>query len=178
MAKSPNSRGSKPTFRADIEGLRGIAVLLVILFHASVPGFGGGFVGVDVFFVISGFLITGMLLREYETTGRISLSNFYARRVRRLLPASALVLVVTLIASIFILPPLSIPSVARDISAAALYVSNIVFAFRASVSKSSFIFSGLRSFFWSLSAPRRFVFASGPPLHRLASPRLFSLHTS
>ena len=120
MAKSTVARGAKPTFRADIEGMRGIAVLLVLLFHASIPGFKGGFVGVDVFFVISGFLITGMLLREYETTGKISLGNFYARRLRRLLPASALVLVVTLIASILFLPPLSIPPVARDISAAAL----------------------------------------------------------
>jgi peptidoglycan/LPS O-acetylase OafA/YrhL len=156
MAKSPNSRGSKPTFRADIEGLRGIAVLLVILFHASVPGFGGGFVGVDVFFVISGFLITGMLLREYETTGRISLSNFYARRVRRLLPASALVLVVTLIASIFILPPLSIPSVARDISAAALYVSNIVFAFRATDYFAAGAAPSPILHFWSLGVEEQF----------------------
>ena len=131
MANGVSAGGSKPSFRADIEGMRGIAVLLVLLFHASIPGFNGGFVGVDVFFVISGFLITGMLLREYETTGKISLGNFYARRLRRLLPASALVLVVTLIASILFLPPLSIPSVARDISAAALYISNIVFAFRA-----------------------------------------------
>lgn len=122
---------SKPTFRADIEGLRGVAVLLVLLFHASIPGFSGGFVGVDVFFVISGFLITGMLLREIETTGKISLSNFYARRVRRLMPAAALVLIVTLVASLIILPPLAIRGVAVDIASAALYVSNIVFAFRA-----------------------------------------------
>ena len=93
MAITDVSKQRKPNFRADIEGLRGIAVLLVLLFHASIPGFSGGFVGVDIFFVISGYLITGMLFREYETTGKISLRNFYARRVRRLLPASALVLV-------------------------------------------------------------------------------------
>jgi peptidoglycan/LPS O-acetylase OafA/YrhL len=156
MAKETIPRGSKPTFRADIEGLRGIAVVLVLLFHASIPGFNGGFVGVDVFFVISGFLITGMLLREYETTGKISLSNFYARRVRRLLPASALVLVVTLLASIIILPPVSIPSVARDVSAAALYVSNIVFAFRATDYFSAGSAPSPILHFWSLGVEEQF----------------------
>jgi peptidoglycan/LPS O-acetylase OafA/YrhL len=117
----------KPGFRADIEGLRGIAVLLVLFFHASL-GFSGGYVGVDVFFVISGFLITGMLLREIETTGKVSLKAFYARRARRLLPAASLVLIATLIASIFMLPPLLVPGVAVDIASAALYVSNMSFA--------------------------------------------------
>ena len=131
MGTGEISKTSKPSFRPDIEGLRAIAVVLVLLFHASIPGFNGGFVGVDVFFVISGFLITGMLLREYETTGKISLGNFYARRIRRLLPASALVLVVTLVASAILLPPLSVPSVATDVAAATLYVSNMVFASRA-----------------------------------------------
>src|SRR4029450_100125 len=70
-------------FRADIEGLRGVAVLFVVLFHAGLP-VPGGVIGVDVFFVISGFLITGLLLRESERTGWVSLTRFYARRVRRL----------------------------------------------------------------------------------------------
>ena len=80
--------------RGDIEGLRAVAVLLVIADHL----FGwphGGFIGVDVFFVISGFLITGLLLREHQSTGRISFPDFYRRRIRRILPASVLVLVVT-----------------------------------------------------------------------------------
>ena len=74
-------------------------MVLVLLYHASVPGVTGGYVGVDVFFVLSGFLITGLLLREVRRTGTISLPSFYARRARRLLPASALVLLVTVIAS-------------------------------------------------------------------------------
>lgn len=156
MAMGEALKKSKPSFRADIEGLRGIAVVLVLLFHASIPGFNGGFVGVDVFFVISGFLITGMLLREYESTGRISLRNFYARRVRRLLPASALVLVVTLVASILILPPLSIPSVMVDISAAALYVSNIVFAFRATDYFAAGSAPSPILHFWSLGVEEQF----------------------
>lgn len=69
-------------FRADIQGLRALAVLAVIGFHLSLPGFAGGYVGVDIFFVISGFLITGLLLREADNTGRIALIAFWARRAR------------------------------------------------------------------------------------------------
>lgn len=86
------------TFRPDVEGLRAVAVLLVVASH--VLGFpAGGYVGVDVFFVISGFLITGLLLREHARSGRISLRDFYARRVRRLMPAAVLVLAVTNVAA-------------------------------------------------------------------------------
>jgi peptidoglycan/LPS O-acetylase OafA/YrhL len=82
-------------FRPDVEGLRAVAVLLVVLYHANLPGLHGGFVGVDVFFVISGFVITGLLLRERTATGRTSLLSFYSRRVRRILPAATLVIVTT-----------------------------------------------------------------------------------
>ena len=80
--------------RRDIQGLRGIAVLLVVAYHARLPHVSSGFIGVDVFFVISGFVITAMLCRELEGSGRISLPRFYARRAKRLLPALAVVLVV------------------------------------------------------------------------------------
>src|SRR3954465_8005249 len=79
-------------FRPDIQGLRAVAVGLVLLYHAGLPFVPGGFVGVDVFFVLSGFLITGLLVGEIERTGTISLPTFYARRARRLLPATAVVL--------------------------------------------------------------------------------------
>ena len=72
-------------FRPDVEGLRAIAILLVVLYHAGVPGIRGGYVGVDVFFVISGFVITGVMLRERQGTGGTSILHFYARRVRRIL---------------------------------------------------------------------------------------------
>ena len=75
-------------FRADLEGLRGIAVTLVVLFHAGLLGVVGGFVGVDAFYVISGFLISGLLARELSTTGRLDLAAFYGRRARRILPAA------------------------------------------------------------------------------------------
>ena len=78
-------------FCPNIQGLRAVAVLAVVLFHADMPGVGGGFVGVDVFFVISGFLITGLLWREVSSTGTIRLRDFYGARARRLLPASATV---------------------------------------------------------------------------------------
>ncbi len=84
-------RPEKSHFRPDIEGLRAIAVTAVVLFHAAVPGIGGGYVGVDVFFVISGFLITGLLWREVSSTGSVRLRSFYGARARRLLPASAAV---------------------------------------------------------------------------------------
>lgn len=89
--------------RRDIQGLRAVAVVLVVFRHAHVPGFGGGFVGVDVFFVLSGFLITGLLLSEVERRGTISFVGFYIRRARRILPAAALTLVVTDVAAFLLL---------------------------------------------------------------------------
>ena len=83
--------------------------MAVVLFHAAVPGIGGGYVGVDVFFVISGFLITGLLWREVSSTGTVRLRSFYGARARRLLPASATVGVVTMIGSVLLLPPLRGP---------------------------------------------------------------------
>ncbi|MFE2310378.1 acyltransferase family protein, partial [Streptomyces sp. NPDC059411] len=82
----------RSAFRPDIEGLRALAVLAVLAFHAGIPGLAGGFVGVDVFFVVSGYLITGLLVREAVTTGRIRLLDFFSRRARRLLPSAAVVL--------------------------------------------------------------------------------------
>src|SRR5215204_1908600 len=87
------SAAAARAYRVDIQGLRALAVLIVALGHAGVPAFGGGFVGVDVFFVVSGFLITGILLAEARTTGSISLAAFYVRRARRILPAAALTLI-------------------------------------------------------------------------------------
>jgi peptidoglycan/LPS O-acetylase OafA/YrhL len=124
----PRDRGPAASeFRPDIQGLRAVAVLAVVLFHADVPGLGGGFVGVDVFFVISGFLITGLLWREVSTSGTVRLRSFFAARARRLLPASALVGVVTMIASALLLPPLQVRSVTLDGITSALYVSNYWF---------------------------------------------------
>jgi peptidoglycan/LPS O-acetylase OafA/YrhL len=86
-------RARESGFRPDIQGMRAIAVMLVVLNHAGVPGLPGGYVGVDVFFVISGFLITGLLIHEADRTGRVSIPGFYMRRARRILPAAMLTLV-------------------------------------------------------------------------------------
>jgi len=115
-------------FRADIEGLRAVAVLAVVLYHAGFPGVTGGFVGVDVFFVISGFLITGLLWRDVSTRGSIRLPRFYAARARRLLPAAATVLIATAAMSCMLLPPLQARGVLGDAIASALYVGNYRFA--------------------------------------------------
>ena len=100
---TPSNRSS--TFRPDVEGLRGIAVFIVVAFHCGIATFSGGFVGVDVFFVLSGYLITGLLLAEIERSSTIDLLSFYARRIRRLLPASAVMLLVTLVAGALVLAP-------------------------------------------------------------------------
>jgi peptidoglycan/LPS O-acetylase OafA/YrhL len=117
-------------FRPDIEGLRAIAVLLVIAGHYAVPGFAGGFIGVDVFFVISGYLITGILVREREHTGRIALLPFYANRLRRLLPALATMLAIGCFVAYRLLPPSQLLAQSQAAAAAAiLWISNIHFAF-------------------------------------------------
>jgi peptidoglycan/LPS O-acetylase OafA/YrhL len=109
--------------------LRAIAVGLVLVFHAYGTPFSGGFVGVDVFFVISGFLITDILMREHSTTGRVSILGFYGRRVRRILPASALVVVTTVIAAYYFLGFLTGNDVAVAATWTAVFAANIHFGF-------------------------------------------------
>jgi peptidoglycan/LPS O-acetylase OafA/YrhL len=121
---------SRDGFRPDIEGLRGLAILLVVSYHAGLP-LSGGFIGVDVFFVISGFLITGLLMRDRQRNGSIRIGAFYARRVKRLLPAAAVVLVATLLVANRLVAPLDRPSISVDGVAAALSVANIRFAITA-----------------------------------------------
>jgi peptidoglycan/LPS O-acetylase OafA/YrhL len=118
----------KPQFRPDIEGMRTIAVGLVLLYHFYDKPFTGGFVGVDVFFVISGFLITALLLRERSRTGRISVIRFYARRVRRILPASTLAVMATLFAGYYFLGFIAGNSIAIDAQWTAIFAANVHFA--------------------------------------------------
>lgn len=118
-------------FRPDVEGLRSVAVVLVVLYHAGVPGVSGGYVGVDVFFVLSGFLITGLLLEEVRRTGRVRLARFYGRRARRLLPLATLVLLATVGASLAVLPPLERSTLGGDVLGAALYAANWRYAVEA-----------------------------------------------
>ena len=150
-----STEGGKSYFRKDIEGLRAVAVLAVLLFHVGVPYFDGGFVGVDVFYVISGFLITGLLLREGEDSGKVDLVRFYARRMRRLLPAALLVIVVTLVMSALIVSPLRLTEIAGDAAASALYVANFRFAFEATDYLATAAPSPLLHF-WTLGVEEQF----------------------
>jgi peptidoglycan/LPS O-acetylase OafA/YrhL len=129
LKRKPTAPDKRETeIRKDIQGMRAIAVLIVIAYHANISFIPGGFIGVDIFFVLSGFLITGALLREIQRDGRINLGNFWARRVRRLLPTSIVVLIVTLIVSMRVLPLLQRASVSADVMWASLFSANWRFA--------------------------------------------------
>src|ERR1700742_162560 len=126
--KHPDEVDAGRRFRPDVEGMRAIAIIAVLLCHAGLPFLAGGYVGVDVFFVISGFLITKLLVGELDRTGTISLRGFYARRAKRLLPLSAVLLATVGVLSMILLSPLRNTEVAGDITSAALYVANWHFA--------------------------------------------------
>lgn len=113
-------------YRREIDGLRAVAVLAVIFFHAGWAGFSGGYIGVDIFFVISGYLITSILLAELEA-GKFSISRFYERRARRILPALSVVLLVTSIAAFMLMPPALLQDYARSLISVASFCSNVFF---------------------------------------------------
>jgi peptidoglycan/LPS O-acetylase OafA/YrhL len=143
-------------FRPDIQGLRAVAVLLVVLYHAGFPGLNGGYVGVDVFFVISGFVITGLLLRERAARGRTSLAHFYGRRARRIIPAATLVIVVVVLATYRVLGPVTGNQTAIDSRWTAVFLANFHFASLGS----NYLTAGLPPSpllnFWSLAVEEQF----------------------
>jgi peptidoglycan/LPS O-acetylase OafA/YrhL len=163
-SNGPDNGGPKDDrdgFRPDVEGLRGVAVLLVVLFHAGLLSAApvrliGGFIGVDAFFVISGFLITGLLVRERERSGSIGFAKFYARRVRRILPAAAVVLLVTIPAAFVLVTLVRRPDAMLDGATAALSIANVRFALTTDyfnpVNYSPFLH------FWSLGVEEQFYF--------------------
>jgi len=155
MGGTPAARRSDSQLLPEIEGLRGIAVATVLLYHAGF-GFSGGYVGVDVFFVLSGFLITRLLVRERTTTGRISLAAFYARRARRLLPAATLVLLVVVLAAHVLLNPLRAHDTAVDARWAALFAANVHFARVGTDYLASSAAPSLLQHWWSLAIEEQF----------------------
>ena len=151
-----DSRGYRLGYRGDIEGLRAIAILLVVAAHANVSWLAGGFVGVDVFFVLSGYLITGLLLQEIERTGHLSFANFYARRFRRLLPALLVMLACTCLFAVVVLAPGEQGSQAMAAATASVWFSNIHFAFTKLDYFSPGAASNLFLHTWSLGVEEQF----------------------
>ncbi|GAA0475368.1 acyltransferase [Actinoplanes capillaceus] len=154
----PAPAAAHPAYRGDIEGLRAVAVLLVVLAHVGVPGVAGGFLGVDVFFVVSGFLITTLLRREIASTGRVDLVRFYARRAVRLLPVATLVILVSLAGAWLWAPPTRFASFAHDALAAATYTMNL----RLAGAETDYFGDPAPSpfqHFWSLAVEEQFYLA-------------------
>ncbi|MFJ3829151.1 acyltransferase family protein [Streptomyces sp. NPDC090046] len=166
-SRSGSESGPSPhrsAFRPDIEGLRAVAVLAVLAFHAGIPWTTGGFVGVDVFFVISGYLITGLLVREAITTGRIRLGDFFSRRARRLLPSAAVVLAVVAVAGAGLTVPLRRTGMEYDVVAAALSFANWRFVSQ----RTDYLAAGHDQspllHFWSLAVEEQFYLFWAPLL--------------
>jgi peptidoglycan/LPS O-acetylase OafA/YrhL len=143
-------------FRPDVQGLRALAVTMVVIYHLYPSALPGGFVGVDVFFVISGYLITGHLWREFQRSGRVRLLDFWGRRARRLLPAAALVLAVTWTVARFVLPSSQLSDTAEQIRASALYYQNWLLAHDAVDYLTSSQAATPVQHFWSLSVEEQF----------------------
>lgn len=147
---------SHTEWRRDIEGIRGLAVLLVVLYHAEIPGFGGGYVGVDVFFALSGYLITGILVREIENTGSLNIPRFYARRAMRLLPAATALLIGVALSGLLLLSPLAQEELAKTSIAMAFYLSNMFFGRRATNYLAADADTNPLLHTWSLSVEEQF----------------------
>lgn len=153
-------------YRPEIDGLRAIAVAAVILFHAGLPGLGGGFVGVDVFFVISGFLITAIIRRDV-TAGRFSVARFYERRVRRILPALFVVMAACIPPALLVLSPDDLKDFAQSLAAVSLCGSNVLFWGESGYFDTQAELKPLLHT-WSLAVEEQFYIAY-PPLVLLAS---------
>jgi peptidoglycan/LPS O-acetylase OafA/YrhL len=152
----PPTRRYALSRRGDLQGLRGVAVLLVVLYHAGVPFLGGGFVGVDVFFVLSGFLITSLLLGEMERTRGIDLAGFWARRARRLLPASTVVLASTAVGGLLVLGPAALRDLSGDLRWATLFSANWHFVLQGTDYMAQDRSESAVLHFWSLAVEEQF----------------------
>ena len=137
-----------------IQALRALAAILVLLFHANLVG--GGYIGVDIFYVISGYLITGLILREIEDRGSLNFKAFYLRRIKRLLPTSFSILMVTALVSWFLYPGTMREELGKDIFAAAVYVSNFLFAFWQMDYQNLNAIPPVVIHFWSLAVEEQF----------------------
>jgi peptidoglycan/LPS O-acetylase OafA/YrhL len=165
---SDSRSASDWSFRSDVEGLRAIAILLVVAYHAHLPVARGGFIGVDVFFVLSGFLITGILVAEVRASGRVSLTRFWARRARRLLPGAAVVVVTTLVASALVTSPYERVAHAKSALAFAVYVSNLWFVRQQADYFADDVTTDPLLHTWSLSIEEQFYLLYAPLIALMA----------
>lgn len=156
MSPEAAEQSQVPGKRRDIQGLRALAVALVVAYHLFPHRITGGYIGVDVFFVISGFLITGHMVREVQHSGRLSLRRFWQRRIARLLPAALLVLGVVLIAVVAIVPGSQTPDYLRQLAASGLYVQNWALAADAVDYLAQDTPATALQHFWSLSVEEQF----------------------
>jgi peptidoglycan/LPS O-acetylase OafA/YrhL len=147
-----------PGFRPDIEGMRAAAILMVVAFHAGIKWIGGGFIGVDVFFVLSGYLITELLVNEIERTGKLSFRKFYGRRAKRLLPASLTLAICTLLFAITVLSPTEVVRVAQTALATGSYASNVWFLVKSTDYFGLGVDSNPLLHTWSLAVEEQFYF--------------------
>jgi peptidoglycan/LPS O-acetylase OafA/YrhL len=157
-------------FRGDVEGLRALAIGIVLLAHAGVGAAAGGYVGVDVFFLISGFLITRLLVGERERTGRISFARFYARRIKRLLPQALTATAVVALAAPLLLSPLAAFGTLDDVTAASAYAMNWHLAAASVDYFATGAADGPLDHFWSLAVEEQFYLA-WPLLLLIVRPR-------
>ncbi len=153
---SPPEVRDHTAFRSEVQGLRALAVGLVVLYHLWPNRLTGGYVGVDVFFVISGFLITSHLFREVADSGHLQVTRFWARRIRRLLPASLLVLALSSVAALVWLPPTQWATTFRQVVASALYVENWALATDAVDYMAADNVPTIAQHYWSLSVEEQF----------------------
>jgi peptidoglycan/LPS O-acetylase OafA/YrhL len=166
--------GDRP-FRPDVEGLRAVAVALVVLFHSQVSAVSGGYVGVDVFFVISGFVITGVLLRERASLGRTSILSFYGRRCRRIIPAATLVIIVTVGMAYWFLGVAGGIPAADDGRWAAVFLANFHFISTGTNYLSSQQPPSPLQNFWSLAVEEQFYVVYPTLFLLVAGARVLSL---
>ena len=152
----PVAAGPADSYRPHLDGLRAVAVYLVVLFHAGTSAFTGGYVGVDVFFVLSGYLVTQLLLRDVAQSGRIRFGRFYSRRFRRLLPAAFVALIVTAFVFTAISSTVEVSGAIGSFKAAFLYSANWYFIHHASGYFGADISTNPVLHFWSLAVEEQF----------------------
>jgi len=145
-------------FRTDIEGLRGLSVLLVVLFHIEINAFSGGYIGVDVFFVISGYLLTSLFFGEIKEKNQVNVSAFFSRRVRRLLPASVTTILATILLAWILLSPFGVEAVIKDAFGASTYSMNFLLLQQSTDYLNAQSSPSVFQHYWSLAVEEQFYF--------------------